>query len=62
LSVDDIFEEFVMVNDWKPECGDYGYSNETIMKADELWRSVNEYEEQNENNKQDYRSRQKFIG
>ena len=51
-----------MVNDWKPECGDYGYSNETIMKADELWRSVNEYEEQNENNKQDYRSRQKFIG
>ena len=50
-----------MVNDWKPERGDYGYSNEIIMKTDELWRSVNEYEEQNENNKQDYRSRQKFI-
>ena len=62
LGVDDIHVNFVMVNDWKPECGDYGYSNETIMKADELWRSVNEYEEQNENNKQDYRSRQKFIG
>lgn len=61
LGVDDIHMNFVMVNDWKPERGDYGYSNETIMKAEELWRSVNEYEEQNENNKQDYRSRQKFI-
>jgi hypothetical protein len=51
-----------MVNDWKPQCGDYGYSNHTVMTADKLWRSVDEYEEQNEGMKRDYRSRQRFIG
>jgi hypothetical protein len=50
-----------MVNDWKPERGDYGYSNEKLMDAGELWRSVGEYEDQNEGMKRDYRSRQRFI-
>lgn len=62
LGVDDIHVNFVMVNDWKPERGDYGYSNETLMDADKLWRSVGEYEEKNEGIKKDYRSRQKFVG
>ena len=61
LGVDDIYVHFVMINDWKPESGDYGYSNEKLMIADELWRSVGEYEEQNESVKQDYRNRQRFI-
>jgi len=62
LGVDDIHVNFVMVNDWKPERGDYGYSNEKLMDAGELWRSVSEYEEKNEGIKKDYRSRQKFVG
>lgn len=62
FGVDDIHVDFVMVNDWKPQCGDYGYSNQTVMTADKLWRSVDEYEEQNEGMKRDYRSRQRFIG
>ena len=62
LGVDDIHVNFVMVNDWKPERGDYGYSNEKLMDAGELWRSVGEYEDQNEWIKRDYRSRQRFIG
>jgi hypothetical protein len=61
LGVDDIHVNFVMVNDWKPERGDYGYSNEKLMDAGELWRSVGEYEDQNEGMKRDYRSRQRFI-
>lgn len=62
LGVDDIHVNFVMVNDWKPERGDYGYSNEKLMDAEKLWRSVSEYEEKNEGIKKDYRSRQKFVG
>jgi hypothetical protein len=62
FSVDDIHVDFVMVNDWKPQCGDYGYSNQTVMTADKLWSSVDEYEEQNESVKKDYRSRQRFVG
>lgn len=62
LDIDDIHVNFVMVNDWKPECGDYGYSNKKLMDADGLWRSVREYEVQNEGMKRDYRSRQRFIG
>ena len=61
LGVDDIHVNFVMVNDWKPERGDYEYSNEKLMDAGELWRSVGEYEDQNEGMKRDYRSRQRFI-
>ena len=61
LSADDIHVNFVMVNDWKPQSGDYGYSNQTVMTADKLWRSVGEYEDQNEGIKRDYRSRQRFI-
>ena len=36
-------------------------SSEKLMDADELWRSVEEYEEHNESIKQEYRSRQRFI-
>jgi len=61
LGVDDIHVNFVMVNDWKPERGDYGYSNEKLMDAGELWRSVGEYEDQNESVKKDYCSRQRFV-
>ena len=61
LSADDIHVNFVMVNDWKPQSGDYGYSNQTVMTADKLWRSVREYEDQNEGIKRDYRLRQRFI-
>ena len=61
LSADDVHVNFVMVNDWKPQSGDYGYSNQTVMTADKLWRSVGEYEDQNEGIKRDYRSRQRFI-
>jgi hypothetical protein len=57
LSVDDIHVNFVMDTDG----GDYGRSNETLMDAGELWRSMEEYETHNEGIKRDYRSRQRFI-
>ena len=63
LGVDDILVNFVMgTSGWKSESGDYdGLVNETLMDADELWRSVEEYKEHNESIKQEYRNRQRFI-
>ena len=63
LGVDDILVNFVMAtSDHKSESGDYdGLGNEKLMDADELWRSVEEYEEYNESIKREYRSRQRFI-
>ena len=63
LGVDDILVNFVMAtSDHKSESGDYdGYGNEKLMDADELWRSVEEYEEHNESIKQEYQNRQRFI-
>ena len=63
LGVDDILVNFVMsTSNYKSESGDYdGLGNEKLMDADELWRSVEEYEEYNESIKREYRSRQRFI-
>ena len=63
LGVDGILVNFVMAtSDHKSESGDYdGYGNEKSMDADDLWRSVEEYEEHNESIKQKYRNRQRFI-
>ena len=57
LGVDDIVVDFVMVNDQKSVY----MCNETLMGAGDLWRSVGEYEAQDEKIKQEYRNRQRFI-